>query len=380
MTDIKKSTITENLQAWTEWYKGLFGNNFTISPESVISNIATACSAVKMSFEDQLLFVKAMLNPYTTTGTWQDNLYGLIKLARRQATYTVVQRTISGTANATILADSLIIEDNSTKNQFKLSADCTLDGNGIGVGVFTSELPGAVYLDIGSTLNIITPLASVTGVYYSSGNIEIAGVDYESDEQFRKRWKDWSDSPSQLYANLLSIVNGTGDILIEQNRGVQTYPSFPLHTIHVVVNTPSDDATIGKIILDNTTDGVGFYGSESVILTDSANTPVTINFDRATATNIYVKTTIVKRADAINAEAQQDALDAMDEYVNDTSFQMGQVLVGNRFNALIDAKETVDYVVKTELSTDGVTYSETVALTTYQIPVFDRSRNSVVIQ
>jgi hypothetical protein len=70
----------------------------------------------------------------------------------------------------------------------------------------------------------------------------------------------------------------------------------------------------------------------------------------------------------------------MDEYVNDTSFQMGQVLVGNRFNALIDAKETVDYVVKTELSPDGVTYSETVALTTYQIPVFDRSRNSVVIQ
>lgn len=380
MTDITKSTISDNLTAWTQWYKGIFGNNFTIAPESVISNIAVACSAVKMNFEDQLLFVKAMLNPYTSTGTWQDHLYGLIKLARQQATYTVVQRTISGTANATITAGSLIFEDNSTKNQFKLSADCTLDANGIGTGTFTSELPGAVELGNGATLNIVTPLATVSGVYYSSGNIEIDGVDYESDEAFRKRWKDWSDSPSQLYANLLNIVKGTGDILIEQNRGVQYYANFPIHTIHVVVNTPADDATIGQIILDNTTDGVGFYGDESVVLTDTANQPVTINFDRATATEIYVKTTIVKKSDAINAEAQQDALDAIDEYVDDTSFVMGQVLVGNRFNSLIDAKETVDYVVKTELSTDGTTYSDTISLTTYQIPVFDRSRNSVVIQ
>lgn len=380
MTDITKSTLSDNLAAWTEFYKSIFGNNFVITPESVISNIATACSAVKMEFEDQLLFVKSMLNPYTTTGTWQDNLYGLIKLARQQSTYTVVQRTISGTANATITAGSLMIEDDGTKNQFKLSADCTLDGNGLGTGTFTSELPGAVELETSATLNILTPLATVAGVYYSAGNVAVVGVDYESDEAFRKRWKNWSDSPSQLYANLLNIVSGTGDILIEQNRGVQYYEDFPVHTIHVVVNTPADDTTIGQIILDNTTDGVGFYGSESVVLTDSANQPVTINFDRATPTNIYVKTTIVKKADAINAEAQQDALDAIDEYVSDTSFQMGQVLVGNRFNSLIDAKETIDYVVKTELSTDGTTYSDTISLTTYQIPVFDRSRNSVVIQ
>ena len=380
MTDITKSTLSDNLTAWTEFYKSIFGNNFVITPESVISNIATACSAVKMDFEDQLLFVKSMLNPYTSIGTWQDNLYALVKLARQQATYTVVQRTISGTANTTITAGTLMIEDDSSKNQFKLSANCALDGNGIGTGTFISELSGAVELPTTATLNILTPLADVSGVYYSSGNVDIVGVDYESNEQFRQRWKNWADSPTKLYSKLLEIVNSTGDILIEQNRGTQVYNTFPVHTIHVILNSSYDDATIGKIILDNTTDGVGLYGSTSVSVLDDAGQSVSVSFDRATPVNIYVKTTIVKKSDAISAEAQQDALNAIEEYINDTNFAMGQTLVGNRFNALIDAKETIDYVVKTQLSKDGTSYSDTISLTAYEVPVFDTSRNSVVIQ
>ena len=380
MTDITKSTLSDNLTAWTEFYKGIFGNNFVITPESVISNIATACSAVKMNFEDQLLFVKAMLNPYTTQGTWQDNLYALVKLARQQATYTVVQRTISGTANATISAGTLMIEDDSTKNQFKLSANCTLNGSGIGTGTFISELSGAVELPSSATLNILTPLADVTGVYYSVGNVDIVGVDYETNEAFRERWKNWADSPTRLYSKLLEVVNTTGDVLIEQNRGTQVFNTFPTHTIHVVLNSSYDDATIGKLILDNTTDGVGFYGSQTVNVLDDGGQSVAVKFDRATSVNIYVKTTIVKKSDATSAEAQQDALSSIKEYVDDTNFTIGQILVVNRFNALIDAKETIDYVVKTQLSTNGTSYSDTISLTTYQVPVFDTSRNSVVIQ
>jgi len=379
MTDITKSTLSDNLQQWTEYYKGLFGNNFVISPESVISNIAVACSAVKMNFEDQLLFVKSMLNPYTTKGTWQDNLFSLVKLARQQSTYTVVQRTISGTPNATVTAGELMFEDASTKNQFKLTANCTLNGSGVGTGTFMSELPGAVVLDTSATLNILTPLSTVTGVYYSAGNVDIVGVDYESDEEFRERWKNWSDSPTKLYHKLLGVVNTTGDIVIEQNRGTQVFPSFPINTMHVVLNSAYDDATIGKIILDNTTDGVGFYGSQTVNVLDDAGQTVAVKFDRAETVNIYVKTTVVKVSNATSQDAQNDALNAIDEYVSDTTFVMGQVLVGNRFNSLIDAKEAIDYVVKTQLSTNGSTFTDTISLTAHQVPLFDRTRNTVVV-
>ena len=380
MTDIIKSTLSDNLQKWAEYYRGLFGNNFVISPESVISNIAVACSAVKMNFEDQMLFVKSMLNPYTTTGTWQDNLYSLVKLARQQATHTVVQRSISGTPEAVIQANTLIFEDNTTKNQFKLSADCTLDENGLGVGTFTSELPGVVELDNTSTLNILTPLATVSGVYYSAGNVQIVGVDYESDEQFRERWKVWSDSPSKLHYALLGVVETVGDIVIEQNRGTLLYPDFPTHTIHIVLNSAYDDATIGKIILENTTDGVGFWGDETVNVIDDAGQSVPISFDRAEQVNIYVKSTVVKVSNATSQEASEDSLNAIDEYVEQTDFTMGQVLVANRFNALIDAKESIDYVVSTQLSTDGTNFSDTIALTAHQVPLFNRSRNTVVVQ
>lgn len=380
MTDIVKSTIQENLANWQEFYKGIFGNNFVITPESVIGNIAVACASVKMEFEDQLLFVKSMLNPYTTTGTWQDNLYSLIKLARQQATNTIVQRTISGTANATITAGTLMIEDDGTKNQFKLTADCTLDENGIGVGTFTSELSGAIELSTEATLNILTPLQDVSGVYYTLGNIAILGVDYETNEAFRKRWLAWSESPSKLHESLLKIVDNPGDIVIEQNRGTQVYPDFPLHTLHIIINSPQDDATIGQIILDTTTDGVDWSGNEEVVLTDDSGESVEVRFDRATQVPIYVKTTVVKKSDATSVEATQDGLSAIKEYIDNAKFTMGQILVGNRFNSLIDAKGTIDYVVKTQLSTDGTTYTDTIDLTKYQVPQFDTSRNSVVIQ
>ena len=379
MTEITKSTIQENLANWTEWYKPIFGNTFQITPESVIGNIATACSAIKMDFEDQMLFVKTMLNPYTTQGTWQDNLYSLIKLERRQATYTVVQRTISGTANATITAGSLMIEDNATKNQFKLTANCTLNGSGIGTGTFTSELSGAVELPSSATLNILTPLADVTGVYYSAGNVDVVGVDYESDEEFRQRWKIWSESSSNLHEALLKIVKSAGDIIIEQNRGTQVHASFPIHTIHCVINSPASSSDIARLILDNTTDGVGFYGSITENILDSAGETVAVKFDRATPVNIYVKATVVKFADNTQTEATQDAKDGINEYIDEASFQIGQVLVGNRFNALIDAKPSIDYVVKTQLSKNGTSWSDTLALGDYEVPAFDDSRISVVV-
>lgn len=380
MTDITKSTIKENLIAWTEFLKGIFGYNFVITPESVIGNIAVACSAVKMDFEDQLLFVKSMLNPYTTTGSWQDALFSLVRLTRQQATYTVFQRTISGTAGATITAGSLMIEDAGTKNQFKLISDCPLDENGIGAGTFQSELSGAVDIENAATLNILTPLPDVQGVYYTLGNLKIVGIDYESDEDFRKRWQGWSENPSKIHNALLEIVGNAGDIVIEQNRGTQVYPSFPLHTIHTVINSPAGDETIAQIIFENSSDGVGWAGDEEVSVIDDAGQSVEVRFDRAALVNIYVKTTVVKKEDATQSEAQQDALSAIKQYTDDATFTMGQVLVGNRFNALIDAKPSIDYVVETELSRDGSIYSDTIDLTAYEVAIFDNSRNSVVIQ
>lgn len=380
MTDITKSTIKENLTYWTEFLKGIFGNNFVITPESVIGNIAVASSAVKMDFEDQLLFVKSMLNPYTATGSWQDALFSLVRLTRQQATYTVFQRTISGTAGATITAGSLMIEDAGTKNQFKLIADCTLDENGIGAGTFQSELSGAVDIENDATLNILTPLPDVQGVYYTLGNLKIVGVDYESDEEFRKRWQGWAESPSKLHKALLEIVGNPGDIVIEQNRGTQVYEDFPLHCIHTVINSPASDETIAEIIFENSSDGVDWAGDEEVNVIDDAGQSVEVRFDRATLVNVYVKTTVVKKADATQAEALQDGLSAIQQYTDDATFTMGQVLVGNRFNALIDAKSSIDYVVKTELSRDGTNYSDTIDLTAYEVPVFDNTRNSVVVQ
>ena len=131
---ITPSTLKEYLTKWTQKLKEAYGQDFFIKPEGKIDNLAAGSSGVAMDFESILLYIAKNMNPYTAEDNFQDNLYAYINMHRRQATHTIVQRTIYGTPSTTILADSLLFENNATKDQFKLMSDCDLDENGYGVG------------------------------------------------------------------------------------------------------------------------------------------------------------------------------------------------------------------------------------------------------
>ncbi len=378
---VSKSTMEQNLEVLQKPLRKIYGDDFVIKPEGVIDNIAVAVSGIKMDFEDQLLALKKNLNPYTARGQAQDSLYALRNLARKQSTYTVVQRTIEGTPNSIVVAGSLLFENSITKDQFLLDADVTIGEGGKVVGSFKSLLIGAVDLPNDANLNILTPLENVSAVYYSTGNDINIGVEYQSNEDFCKEFLKIQNVRDSLELSLLKLVDNPGDLKIIQNRGRQVYDEIPLRSKKITIYSAESDKKIAQTIFENMEDsGFDLVGDIKVSIEDIEGQPVDIYFNRASGINVYVKTWIVKNSKYTDAEAKSDAKLAIMDYYGSNSFVMGEKVVGNRFNASIDAKSSVQYPVKTQVSSDGSVWVDVLDIGALQVPVFAAERVEVEIE
>ena len=378
------STLPENLTTWQNNLKTVFGNDFVIKKEGVVDNIATSSSLSVMDLENQIAYLIKQLNPLTAEGEWQDRLYYLIGLTRKQATYTVVSRTCTGTPNTVIATGALMIENASTKDQFKNNDPINFDENGQALGSFTAEESGAIDLPEDATINIITPLTNLTAVYYEEGNNILIGQDYESDEEFRERWLLTSSSASAntddgLKKALLALVNTKSDLKIFDNRTSETVNGLAPHTQRIVINSAYDDETIAQTIFDNIVDGnmVGLQGAVSVVVTDSEGESETIKFDRADVQDIYIRIRVSIRSGVSLATAQAQIKNNIISYINEHSFDMGSTIYANMFAASCYDVDGVTGIAELKISGDGSSWVDSIQLTSTQVPNFDSTRIQV---
>lgn len=380
----KLSTLAENLAFWQNKLKPIFGSDFVIKKEGVVDNIATASSLSIMDIENQIAFLIKQMNPMTAEGEWQDRLYYLIGLVRKQATYTVVSRTCIGTPDSIIPAGSIIIENDATKDQFRNNDPINFDSSGKALGSFTAEESGSVDLPEDAKINIITPVANLTSVYYEQGNNIIIGQDYEKDEEFRERWLLSSSTAEAntddgLKKSLLSLVNTKSDLQIFDNRTSETVNGLLPHTQRIVINSAYDDETIAQTIFDNIVDGnmVGLQGDISVSVTDSEGETETIKFDRAEVQNIYIVVRITLRSGVSLATAQSQVKSNIESYINEHGFDMGSIIYSNMFAASVYSVDGVTGIIELKISKDNSNWVDSIQLTTTQVPSFDSTRIQV---
>lgn len=378
------STLQEYLATWTDKLKGVFGDDFIIKKEGVVDNIATVSSLSCMDLENQIAFLLKQLDPNTAEGEWQDRLYSLIGLARRQATYTVVSRTVSGTPNTEVAKGALIIENAATKDQFRNNDIIQIGENGTGTGSFTAEESGAIDLPNDATINIVTPLANVRGVYYTTSNIIFIGEDYESDADFRGRWQLTSsradaNTGDGLYKALLDLVETKSDLKIFTNRTSAAVGGIPAHSQRIVLNSAYDDETIANVIMGSLVDGnmVGLQGNISIEVTDSEGTKETIKFDRATVQTIYLRVRVGIKDNISLATAQTEIKNNIISFVQTNKFDMGSKIWANMFTSVIYKVPSVTEITELKISTDGEDFTDYIQLSETQVPSFDSTRIQV---
>lgn len=378
------STLKEYLATWQNKLREVFGNDFVIKKEGVADNIATASSLSAMDLENQIAFLIKQMNPLTAEGEWQDKLYYLIGLTRRQATYTIVSRTCEGTPNTVIPAGSLMIENAGTKDQFRNNDPINIGENGKGLGSFTAEESGAIDLPEDAMINIVTPLANLSGVYYEEGNVINIGKDYETDQEFRERWLLTSSTAGAntedgLRKALLELVNTKSDLKIFENRTNQTVDGLEPHTQRIVINSAYDDETIAQTIFDKLVDGnmAGLQGSISITVSDSEGQTETIKFDRAAVQDIYLKVRVSIRSGVSLATAQTNIKENIMKYISNHSFDMGSKIFANMFASSVYEVDGVTGISELKISGNGSSWVDVIQLTETQVPNFDSTRIQV---
>lgn len=380
-TGFTKSTLAENLQAFVNKLKGVFGDDFVIKKEGVVDNVATASSLSVMDLEDQIAYLIKMLNPRTAEGEWQDKLYSYINLVRRQATHTVVTRTVSGTAGTIIENGSLTFENKATKDQFVNINKMVIGSDGTAVVTFQAIESGAIELDSEATLNIITPIEGVAGVYYTEDNITNIGLDYENDSEFRGRWLLTSSSAvanteDGLYKALLELVDTQSDLNIRQNRTGETVDGLEAHHMKIIINSPYDDETIAQAIAKNIVDGnqAGTDGDIEVTVVDSMGSDMLIRFQRARRINIYLKIKAEINNSYALAKAQSDIKNKVVEFIKENKFNMGSKIWANMFAGVVYTVEAVNAINELKISTDGAKWEDYIQLNVDEVPSFESER------
>lgn len=351
-------TLTDYLAKWTEYLKSKYGNDFFIKPEGVIDNLAVGVSASCLDFESILLFIAKNMNPYTAEGEFQDFLYSQIGLERRQATYTVIQRTVQGEAGVTYEKGSITIKNDLTEDQFVLDDDLQIGSNGVGVGSFIAIESGAIDIEDEALISVVSSPATVSGVYFTTGNEKSVGVDYEDDAEFRNSWIQnqstvQSATEGGVKAALLPYCdNNTNNIKIRMNRNTLIYNDVPLHSQNIVVNSAYDDETIAKVILEKITDGVGVVGDIEQTVIDSEGNEEVIAFSRATIVPTYFKIKVVLDDKITLSQVKQTIINK----IKTLKFVMGEDVIANKSIPLVDAINGVNYVDTIQVSDNNSTW------------------------
>lgn len=381
-TGIKKSDLTDYLEFWTVKLREVFGNDFVIKKEGVVDNIATSASLTCLALEDIMLYLSKQMNPYTAEGEFQDALYALVGLIRRYASYTVVTRTISGTANTVCDVGSIRFKNTATEDIFELNTPIVIDENGIATGSFTAIELGAIDLPDSSLLEIVDAPEDITSVYYSVGNTTTIGDDYEDDSEFRTRWLTTQSVPassntvSGLRTALLELVeNNAKNLTIRQNRNNEVYDDMPLATINVILKSGYSDNEIAKTILNHVTDGVGLFGTTTVTLQDSEGTDVDIKFTRASELPILFNVKVVlNNGYSLEADKIKSAI------VDNFNYGMGEKAIANDFYRYINDLESIDYVDTLEVKESGGSYGNLVQPEYYEYTTVTASNITVTIK
>jgi len=225
-------------------------------------------------------------------------------------------------------------------------------------------------------LNILTPLATVSGVYYTNDNVTSIGTDYEDDATFRVRWlsssvKDGTNTSDGMFKALLDIVANGNCIKIRMNRGAATYGDLALHTMNIVIHSSSSNTTIANIIFSALTDGVALAGTTSITVQDSSNENVTIAFTRASEISMYVSVDAVVKTGYNISDLAPSIKSAIVTYGNTTKgYGMGNSVVANQFVSAINVIEGIDYINTIKVSRNGTTWVDLITMGDLEVPIF----------
>lgn len=302
------------LSTITEYFQQIYGTDAYLEPDSKDGQMV---ALVALAVHDANNTAIQVYNSFSPSSGMTDALTRNVKIngiARKAATNSTVDVTLTGTAGTTITNGSVKDANGVIWN---LPASVTIDVSGAVTVTATCANSGAVAAVAGSITKINTPTRGWTAV--SNASAATVGSAAETDAQLRVRQAQSVAIPALTPFDAVdgAIANVTGVTrhkLYENDTGAVNSDGIPAHSIAAIVDG-GDVTDIAQTIRGKKGQGVATYGSTTVTVPDKYDNPHAISFSRSTDVPIYVAITL-KVFTGYTTQIGEQIKQAIADYIN----------------------------------------------------------------
>lgn len=302
------------LSTITEYFQQIYGTDAYLDPDSKDGQMV---ALVALAVHDANNTAIQVYNSFSPSSGMTDALTRNVKIngiARKAATNSTVDVTLTGTAGTTITNGSV---KDANGNIWNLPASVTIDVSGSVTVTATCANSGAVAAVAGSITKINTPTRGWTAV--SNASAATVGSAAETDAQLRMRQAQSvaipALTPFEAVDGAIANISGvTRHKLYENDTGSTDSNGIPANSIAAIVDG-GDAIAIAQIIRGKKGQGVGTYGSTTVSVPDKYDNPHAISFSRSTDVPIYVAITL-KVFTGYTTQIGEQIKQAIADYIN----------------------------------------------------------------
>lgn len=389
VTDLREQIAAEWQNAFKENGKPLLN----VDPETPQGQIIDAQVASVNQKDSEVLYLAQQFDPRTAEGRFQDALAEIYFIKRKSAINSYALCTLTGRAGTQISAGALI-ESEIDGTQWSLDQDVTIPAEETITAQFTCLTEGAISASAGTLTKIVT---TVTGWDAVTNATATVGTLEESQSAFEQRRRESvalnaRSTVNAVYANVAQCDGVIAVYAIDNKKNVvETIDNYNLkpHSIFVSV-IGGDDTEITKAIYDNLSAGCDYNGNTTIQITNEYTQAVEdVIFYRPAAYNIFVKVQIQNNAalpdnyEAIIKEAVYNNFYGLDTetVINNEPLlriKMNDDLYSSRFTPSI-LNAGLANVLTVQLSTDGVTWNNSLHMPITSNPTLDQNNISVEV-
>lgn len=302
------------LSTITEYFQQIYGTDAYLEPDSKDGQMV---ALVALAVHDANNTAIQVYNSFSPSSGMTDALTRNVKIngiARKAATNSTVDVTLTGTAGTTITNGSVKDANGIIWN---LPASVTIDVTGSVTVTATCANAGAVAAIAGSITKINTPTRGWTAV--SNASAATVGTAAETDAELRIRQAQSVAIPALTPFEAVdgAIANLTGVTrhkLYENDTGSVDSNGIPAHSIAAIVDG-GDVTAIAQTIRGKKGQGVGTYGSTTETVPDKYDNPHAISFSRSTDLPIHVAISL-KVFTGYTTQVGEQIKQAIADYIN----------------------------------------------------------------
>ncbi len=357
--------------------KTSLSENVNLIPQSVLGQIV-GIVAERESIEWEVMEqVYLSFYPQSAAGVSLDNLVatnGIQRLKAKQSQGYVQLVGIDGT----VVTAGSIINTSDTNESFTIDYDTTIAG--VTNTAVTSVKYGEILGLAGTLTNIQTPINGWNSV--SNANDVLLGQVLETDSQLRIRrdrivGRNAQNIKDSLIAQLL-LLNGVVNVAVIDNKtDVTDSNGVPPHRFLTVVEG-GVDGEIGKVVWDNTPQGINSFGSVTVPVLDASNILQNVFFSRPTLVPIYFIITITTDSSYLVGSDVQIKDDIV-SYGN-SNFKLSDDVITSKFYTPINQTNGIISIDIKIGRVPSPTTSINIPITSLEVSRYIASNVSVIVQ